>query len=130
MTKLISLLSLMASALIAEAQTTNVTIRITVVEPGVTNVFNNITASPTHIAGFIAAQERLQRISGTNTPTFANAVRLEVIDQLSHVAKAGASEDMERRRVNAAVSQLPTLWPTMTPQDQAALIAIFQTYVP
>jgi phosphoserine aminotransferase len=117
---------LAATLITLQAQSTNITVRLTIVEPTVTNVFN-INASTNIVNGLNITWQRdiMKAEQETNTPpTFAQSVRLEVIDRLKDLKDIADADEIKRKKVDALAAAIGKRWSDLTVTERQQLEAI------
>jgi len=122
-------LSLLTFAFVAQAQTTNITVTVIVKDGTGTNSYT-LPASAQYIVGANVSWKSYKAASTNNTLAFAPYVRQNVIDRLATWAELGNNFLVKSNKLEDIGNQLPTVFPTMTAADQAALVALWRKYVP
>lgn len=132
MKKLIVSISLILLSISARAQSTNISVRTTVVDGTGTNQLT-IQLPPRYVQGMILAWSRDVMVANqlTNTPpSFFSSVTNEVTARLKSLQDQAIADELATNKITTAAILLPSLWPTMSTADQINIAAIFRKYVP
>lgn len=122
MKRLLAIALLAASAFVAQAQTTNVTLNILVEEPTRTNTLT-LTLSDLHVVGLNVAW-----VGGTNT--FRNQVRQEIKDRVESLRTEGRAWQLKQNKVDAITTSILLNWDTASAADRKLLTDWLAKYPP
>ena len=118
MKSLLITLALAASALIASAQTTNVTVSVLVEEPNRTNTLN-LSLSQLHVLGLSLSWQDAQAAGATNT--FRNQVRQEVKDRIESLRAEGGAYERKTAKVDSITASILANWEQASAADRKLL---------
>lgn len=123
-------LLLFVGALTASAQvTTNIQVRLIVVDSTGTNQFT-LNASATHVLGMISSYQSWQAASTNNTASFPAYCSTNFVQRMQSLQDLGVQAQMAANKLISIGQNLAALYPTMSTNDQQTLATIWQKYAP